>query len=917
MSYLTVKKIKGNYYLYEVHSERDGTTVRQVFDAYHGRADGSRAAQRRASFVSSGGTTVPSEVDEAISATLAKVKPTVPASVPMTKTSPESIEWAGKTSVTLSDGEVIPVPQVRKEVANPKTGQPYETTLFRGVSSKGGATDEGMYGKGTYYTTDPNYAKNYTEELVGGKVVQTGKVLEHRVRLENPFIATSSQLDNIGRPAFEEARKAGKNYKEADEIKSQAIRNELEKQGYDGIVLGAGVRNEISEAQTHEVVVFHPEKSVKELTPATMETATAPEDKPSIKEEKIVEPTVVTPIEKETEIEPVVTPESTRPITKGKGVTFSDNFSKKTQTEVVGIVGNLPPNLKLDINEFYIDEALTKRAGALAIYYPETKTIIFRNEAVARNPNTIAHELAHHAVDSKAVNDYTKIVKARAEGARETFAEDFGDYISHPNTLSKESLAFFETRYPKPVTPIKTDEKPQLTKITNEDIYNYQNTVPEKTIHTEWDTGNSFRYDLEGAGDILRELTKSHPAESYLGEKIERLQRLLKTEDKFIDRYGTANQAASDKLNKLISEYEKQPTLTPEQSKAKELILSLARGQYKDSVKRLDELSKSVLEPPATELPESDLSTPVTIQTVFPKIDWDLDTNKPKSTDSRTMTALEYIQQWHPEATSPEQFPDMANNYSLLPDTAKTKTITPTVNTKPIEAEKFGYLVDVKFVGIKDVESFSVDAANDTEAIALAKQEAKKEYPQRKLVSVRPNYKEPLTSSAIPKADIPETKEATWFHGTHSNIKELSPRSVEQVKTIDTIGTWVTGSPEKARLLYGENILEVKETPPNLLEAHTDNFDDFFYSNKNLFENLFPNKDVALLEDFKGKGLARKDKALFEMRTQYLQAFRKMLEDAGYNGIIWKNSRIDLAKTDTPHDVAVFFHHQPLKGLEA
>jgi hypothetical protein len=40
MSYQTIKIIKGHPYLYEVHSERDGDKVRQVFDAYLGRADG-------------------------------------------------------------------------------------------------------------------------------------------------------------------------------------------------------------------------------------------------------------------------------------------------------------------------------------------------------------------------------------------------------------------------------------------------------------------------------------------------------------------------------------------------------------------------------------------------------------------------------------------------------------------------------------------------------------------------------------------------------------------------------------------------------------------------------------------------------------------------------------------------------------
>ncbi len=49
MTYLTVKYIKGNPYLYEVRSERDGDRVRQVFVRYLGRADKDEAIERQAS----------------------------------------------------------------------------------------------------------------------------------------------------------------------------------------------------------------------------------------------------------------------------------------------------------------------------------------------------------------------------------------------------------------------------------------------------------------------------------------------------------------------------------------------------------------------------------------------------------------------------------------------------------------------------------------------------------------------------------------------------------------------------------------------------------------------------------------------------------------------------------------------------
>lgn len=47
MTYLTIKRIKGNPYLYEVRSVREGDRVRQVFVRYLGRADRADAIERR------------------------------------------------------------------------------------------------------------------------------------------------------------------------------------------------------------------------------------------------------------------------------------------------------------------------------------------------------------------------------------------------------------------------------------------------------------------------------------------------------------------------------------------------------------------------------------------------------------------------------------------------------------------------------------------------------------------------------------------------------------------------------------------------------------------------------------------------------------------------------------------------------
>jgi hypothetical protein len=169
---------------------------------------------------------------------------------------------------------------------------------------------------------------------------------------------------------------------------------------------------------------------------------------------------------------------------------------------------------------------------------------------------------------------------------------------------------------------------------------------------------------------------------------------------------------------------------------------------------------------------------------------------------------------------------------------------------------------------------------------------------------------EPVVAPKAVVEPLGKTLEAEWFHGTHRNIELFEPR---EVQGIDSIGIWATGDKTKAKLLFGPKIFKVEQTPKNLLEAHTDNFDDFFFSNKNLFKETFPNEPMSTLDEFKDKGITKKtNPELATKRAKYLDAFRELLEKAGHDGIIWKNSRIDLAKGDDPHDVVVIFNKEPI-----
>jgi len=146
--------------------------------------------------------------------------------------------------------EVTSVPPT--EIA---TGKPYTATVFRGYKPGMPPTDEGLFGKGTYYTTNREYAETYD----GKEVMQ--------VTLNNPFVINSQKeaeafWDEHTRPVREKALNEGKTVKEADELAAQAARQWLESQGYDGLV----ARNII--ASGDEIVVFE-RKSVGPKVPVT------------------------------------------------------------------------------------------------------------------------------------------------------------------------------------------------------------------------------------------------------------------------------------------------------------------------------------------------------------------------------------------------------------------------------------------------------------------------------------------------------------------------------------------------------------------------------------------------------------------------------------------------------------------------
>lgn len=125
----------------------------------------------------------------------------------------------------------------------------------------------------------------------------------------------------------------------------------------------------------------------------------------------------------------------------------------------------------------------------------------------------------------------------------------------------------------------------------------YQEKYPEKTVHEDWDLANSPRYELEAAGDVLRELQKRTIDPGYILEKLRRIQMLegeLTGRIHPDDRIAKARKHVPEKLRRLINEYEAQPTTSEPQRIAKEFILSLLREDFKRARMLSDTITNNV-----------------------------------------------------------------------------------------------------------------------------------------------------------------------------------------------------------------------------------------------------------------------------------------------------------------------------------
>ena len=166
------------------------------------------------------------------------------------------------------------------------TGQPFTATVYRGTQTGVAPTDEGLVGKAEYWSTDPEYAATY------------GTVTESTVALNNPLvIKTQSEWDAFAMRTRGLRDTAVAEGKSEDWVQTE-LRNQLEAEGYDGVVVGEGIVE-----RGAQVAVFHPETATtREFVPTTAmaewDTVTGKPVTPEVtKVTKEVTPVVPEPID--------------------------------------------------------------------------------------------------------------------------------------------------------------------------------------------------------------------------------------------------------------------------------------------------------------------------------------------------------------------------------------------------------------------------------------------------------------------------------------------------------------------------------------------------------------------------------------------------------------------------------------------
>ena len=200
-------------------------------------------------------------------------------------------------------------------------------------------------------------------------------------------------------------------------------------------------------------------------------------------------------------------------------------------------------------------------------------------------------------------------------------------------------------------------------------------------------------------------------------------------------------------------------------------------------------------------------------------------------------------------------------------------------------------------------------------------------------------------NSAITQEMTNKDKREFWYHGTHAELSEFLPRTIQDY---NSVGTWFTSKQTHAPE-YGPNVYQVPAIEGNFLEVRPN--DDFFAvvgGNLALLEKHFgaaAAKQVrgwpideaterALANKLEAQGwLSESDSRTYRklsasreiarkamLSGPYMTDWRAMLQSAGYDGVVFRDTRNDMpARVQETHDVYLLFHDQPiqLKKIDA
>lgn len=417
-----------------------------------------------------------------------------------------------------------------KQVEIPEGKQPWEKTLYRGVSKKT-PVDEGMYGKGEYWTNDKKYASQYAEEIEGGKV------LEKKIKLNNPYFSNYTDLQKIYNESMENSIDKGISIIEAKESAAKFVTETIASKGHDGIVIQGEIPSpeKIVERlkygyplQYEEVIIFKPEvlKDYPDL----------------VKEAKVGEQAGMAEIIKQiwyrgTKTDASGLPRSGIPyLTDDKAIagTYGGKIQSFKIKEGSNIATDIPPNLK---TKKEIREWAEEQGFDAVIYNKGTKR--GENELAIFNKNIIEPTKAGVEVKPTVPVDIQAII-SKVDAGKQLTGDEALKYADYKESLKIKTVTpEIKEGITEPIIePKPTELKP---------VKSIESIIKEGKPVTVADLKNTYEFKQKSASlkqitDILKdkgiEVTGKVPLTALENKTIDRLYKEGQAREKQIGQVG-------------------------------------------------------------------------------------------------------------------------------------------------------------------------------------------------------------------------------------------------------------------------------------------------------------------------------------------------------------------------------------------